>query len=226
MTTANATGIIAAITGALAMLCSALLVATYFGFRELQNEWRWLLVLLSLCDFFQGLFYLCATFWQPTQADEYQCMAQTVFGSFFASASFIWTACISYYVRQLIRLDGTQGTKLSWLLPRFHAISWGIPAAVLVVFVGVDMSRDPLDRIAGPVADHDGCYIPAKYVGCRRLLTTSAFSSSTYPRLIVSTHSSTCCCCCCCQPGTSAGVCSRSTRRSGAAGASRCPSTC
>ena len=94
----DVSGWLALVTGAAAMLASLVVILCYLAWPDLRSAWRGYVVALSACDFLQGYFYFVVGLRAFRYNDELFCEAHAYVALWSATASFLWTACLTAYV--------------------------------------------------------------------------------------------------------------------------------
>ncbi|KAH3756068.1 G protein-coupled receptor 157 [Pelomyxa schiedti] len=126
--------------GALSALACIVVFVTYFMFPETRTKARFLVLMLSICDFGQAIFFCIAGDFEGTG-----CRILGALGLFFANCTFIWTACISVFVFVSIRttekrLNDNSVAKInrSKFIVLSEVLGWGVPAilSLTVLFAG------------------------------------------------------------------------------------------
>jgi hypothetical protein len=119
------------VMGGLSCLGALAVIGTYACFHEVRSTSFRLLVYLAACDLGQGLFF-CIYLGNWLTA-PWLCVVHHAWGVWVALSSFLWTTCIAYYVYSLVSrpIDAFSASKLKC----FHALCWGYPSAVVVVFL-------------------------------------------------------------------------------------------
>ncbi|XP_019637767.1 PREDICTED: probable G-protein coupled receptor 157 [Branchiostoma belcheri] len=119
---------------ALSILGSALIIVTFFAWKDIRTTSRRLLVFLSLTDFWTAiaLFYGVYTDFVDSSVD---CIAQSIVSTFMGTSSFFWTVSIAIYLYiTIVKTD----TQLAGSLTKyFHVVSWGVPLAVVACAAGL-----------------------------------------------------------------------------------------
>jgi len=141
------------VLGILSSFGSLLVIFSYWLFKRSRSLSRFLVCILSFCDFCQGLFY-------PMNQLTSGCLFLTPFGIWSSLTSFFWTACIAYFVNRVIR---NPETGCRHYMKIFHIVSWSYPSIFGIALI-VKYSQDPafFDKTIFP-----WCYLGPGYIPWR-----------------------------------------------------------
>eukprot|EP00995_Heteronema_vittatum_P004264 NODE_165_length_1754_cov_136.505572_g113_i0.p1 GENE.NODE_165_length_1754_cov_136.505572_g113_i0~~NODE_165_length_1754_cov_136.505572_g113_i0.p1 ORF type:complete len:355 (-),score=99.79 NODE_165_length_1754_cov_136.505572_g113_i0:689-1660(-) len=120
--------------GGLGALGSLFFIISYLVFRDLRTKSRQLLLFLSLADLGQAVRFLSIGY---DHTSEVTCSVQSVLGLWVATASFLWTACISVYVYLVVKNPNRVFPELG--ICGFHLLAWGYPTAFAAAVVLRDL---------------------------------------------------------------------------------------
>jgi hypothetical protein len=125
-----------------------------------EEIWHKLLLGLSFCDFMQGLYYF-SNFFIPfdyfEDSRQQGCVWYSILGMYFACASFLFTAAISWYIYEAVKVEAV-GRKRHDISGRLYWLCWGYPLVVdgaLLLWTTTHQA----DNIIAPEQDIVGCYI-------------------------------------------------------------------
>ena len=166
---------IALSTGILCMVSAALVAFCFFAFPDLRSSWRLFVLVLSLCDFLQGLFYTVdgarAFHYDPPDEPSPACVGFGLMGIWSASSSFLWTACLSTYTSGFL-VRHMQSSK------RDEGKRQASPPAIRALFIGICFTYPSLMSILlilnhAPINhnrqfdDSYGCFVSGDFWGWR-----------------------------------------------------------
>ena len=86
------------LTGLATIISSCFVVGFYIGNPDMRSGWRQMVVMLSVCDMLQGIFYTFFGIAGSPGVGSTACTAFGTLGMWSAAASFLWTACLTAYV--------------------------------------------------------------------------------------------------------------------------------
>lgn len=90
-----------------------------------------MIVILSVCDLGQGVFFVVG------HGEGDWCMAESLFGIFFASSSFLWTLVIAIFIFRTTASSAHPSLVFpSWMMALSHVVCWGYPAG-FVMFISL-----------------------------------------------------------------------------------------
>jgi Slime mold cyclic AMP receptor len=118
---------ISSVVGAFSVIGSIAILCSYFLYPCARSPSRRLLCFLAGCDLAQGLFFMVAF----AAENGGLCYIQTIWGILAAVSSFIWTACIAYYVYQSVYHPYQQQSQHTE--PLFHILGWGCPTIFCIL---------------------------------------------------------------------------------------------
>jgi len=121
------------LTCCLSILGSALIIFTYYYWKDIRSPLRSLLLYLSITDFLSALGYIVGISFQKIEKPGLLfdlCLVQSFITSWASLASFMWTMSIAIYLYFVITKRHDIALKL---LNVFHVLCWGFPL-ILVCF--------------------------------------------------------------------------------------------
>ena len=157
-------GWLALVTGAAAMLASLVVILCYLAWPDLRSAWRGYVVALSACDFLQGYFYFVVGLRAFRYNDELFCEAHAYVALWSATASFLWTACLTAYVAAFFwrglpaKLNRAPARRTT---AGFALVCFGYPSAACAVVAATGVPMDAGG--GGDSADSYGCFIDASW---------------------------------------------------------------
>lgn len=161
----SASSYVAMVTGSFCMWSAGVVALCYFAFPELRSAWRLYVLFLSFADFLQGLYYTMdgAGTWhdEPDKHPSKACLGFAYVGIWSASASFLWSACVSAYVSFFLtrhmRLAARQQRAPPAVTALFCLVAFGYPTAIvaLLIVFSVPINHNQVH------ADAYGCFIDA-----------------------------------------------------------------
>ena len=150
--------------GAAAMLASLVVILCYLAWPDLRSAWRGYVVALSACDFLQGYFYFVVGLRAFRYNDELFCEAHAYVALWSATASFLWTACLTAYVAAFFwrglpaKLNRAPARRTT---AGFALVCFGYPSAACAVVAATGVPMDAGG--GGDSADSYGCFIDASW---------------------------------------------------------------
>ncbi|KAH3760243.1 hypothetical protein Pelo_7963 [Pelomyxa schiedti] len=131
--------------GTLSIVGCLIVFASYALFPEQRTRPRFLILMLSFCDFGQALFFCIVGDFHGIG-----CSILAAYGIFFALTTFFWTACISLYSFAIVRemynkmVNHKEPSTKRYSLIWFHFVSWGLPALLtLAALLAGKLETDP-----------------------------------------------------------------------------------
>jgi len=144
------------VSGTLGALGAALILLLHFSVPASRCQSRTLLFWLSVSDLLQSLFF--CLFLGSRLQDPTLCVAHSVVGIVGAASSFLWTACMAFYVNYSVRHFGAQLSR--GVTASLHLLCWGYPMGTAWLM----LQRGDL-KFEYPVAEGQlgwfSCYVPS-----------------------------------------------------------------
>ncbi|XP_064643143.1 G-protein coupled receptor 157-like [Lineus longissimus] len=119
----------------LSIIGALTIIFTFIFFKEIRTTSRGLLVFLSIADLITAaslLYGIIGNFQENCLA----CQIQSAFVCFGQTSSFFWTTSVTVYLYlTIVKADITLAGKLQRY---FHAFSWGLPLAIVIIAGSLD----------------------------------------------------------------------------------------
>ena len=177
--TDNFAAVAVLVSSTLSLLGSAFIIGTFVAFSDARKFSRRLLVYLSIADAgASASWFASSILWFLYDNDKAAvsaadtadavgaiagsastgCVAQGFLLQFFSLSSYMWTACFAYHLFQLLWVRGRGRRAPEAYARRYHAVGWGVPAAILLYFVVAwATGREDMGR-----ADRPWCWIKSE----------------------------------------------------------------
>lgn len=109
-----------------------LIMFTYWGYRDTRTTSRYIVVCLSIADFFTAVGSLFAAVYGKPGERNTGCVIQSFVSSISIMSSLFWTVTLSVYLYFYVVKDKSDAIE-RMLFPKIHVLCWGLPLLINII---------------------------------------------------------------------------------------------